>query len=64
MEEVKQSSANRKSSAFSIRTSLLLSQSSLSLKKVEKKRGPSIEPCGTPGRIRRGVDSWCPTWTV
>ena len=39
MEEVKQSSANRKSSAFSIRTSLLLSQSSLSLKKVEKKEG-------------------------
>ena len=35
----------------------------MSLKKMEKKRGPSIEPCGTPERTGRGVDSWCPTRT-
>ena len=28
----------------------------MSLKKMEKKKGPSIEPCGTPERTGRGVD--------
>ena len=36
----------------------------VSLTKMEKKRGPSIEPCGTPERTRRDVDSWCPTRKV